>query len=152
METIDNYNYNDEIVSELVDAILEFAKRQELVKQAILDLGITLEELYNEGPLSWRNKNISQGGVWLRSPEWQYFLHGGGCRLSNPTTGEVIDWNSKNKFVINIDPHIFVEHLNWRLKRENSLPHIKSELNNKKELEAFLPLIFHIINDPDYFR
>lgn len=153
MKTINNHIYDDGAISEIVVAIKQFVQRQELIKQAITDLGITENDLSNSGPLSWTQKNIPQEGIWARDQQWQYFLHGKGCRLSNLATGEVIDWNSTSRFAINIDPYVFIDHLNWRIKQGDSFQHILKATSNKEDgLEFLLPLVFYLIDKPEYVK
>ena len=41
---------------------------------------------------------IDQSGIWhdQNGETWNYFMHGGGCRLTHPITAEVIDWDYPN--------------------------------------------------------
>ena len=39
---------------------------------------------------------IPQKGYWGEHDEWEYFFHGGGCRLVHTSTGEPIDWDAPN--------------------------------------------------------
>ena len=57
-------------------------------------------------------------GYWGQANEWQYSLHGGGCRLTHTITGEVIDWDAPdlNRF----DPYWFVGWLQWYLSQNTN--------------------------------
>jgi hypothetical protein len=60
-------------------------------------------------------RNLSQSGIWRdnENNEWRYFLHGGGCRLTNVKTGEPIDWDCPD--VNSYDRYKFLHHLEWQL-------------------------------------
>jgi hypothetical protein len=50
-------------------------------------------------------------GYWGDNNEWQYFLHGGGCRLIHTVTGEPINWNATT--VERFDKFWFLDYLLW---------------------------------------
>ncbi len=92
---------------------------------------------------------VIQQGIWSKSKEWIYFLHGGGCRLSNTFTGEVIDWDCPD--VESFDPYSFLNHLSWRLEveEEYSLKRIREWISNKAEPleESILELLNQMVED-----
>ena len=133
---------------EIYDAIAYFIERQKLVAQAMIDMGLDLEEVGEYGSLVWssnenvadaqlleddaledeqlrkifaiakraRARRLPQKGIWKdkNNDEWKYFLHGGGCLLTNVHTGERINWNCPN--VLAFDLWFFLDHLEWQLK------------------------------------
>lgn len=60
---------------------------------------------------------VNQNGTWQgkNGETWNYFLHGGGCRLRHPITGEVIDWDPPS--VIHFDVFKFGFHLEWQIEK-----------------------------------
>lgn len=98
--------------------IVEYVARQQLVYEAILQLSPvklvvhdksidTLEVCY----LADKYKHIPGRGIWQRYGTWHYFLHGGGCRLTNIISGEPIEWDAPhlNRFYV----VWFVNWLSW---------------------------------------
>lgn len=53
-------------------------------------------------------------GVWVDPDgnEWEYYLHGRGCRLTNTLTGEPIDWECN---VPAFETWFFLQYLEWQL-------------------------------------
>jgi hypothetical protein len=141
-------NFQDDvhkaIYKELEEALKDFIQRLSLVKQVILDLGLTPEELQNLGPASWIQKNIPQTGIWKLDTWWQYFLHGKGCRLTNIVSGEILDWNSYNTSGIDVDPYAFIRYLKWRVDKQKHFENIK-KYTRKSDLEALIPLVHQIL-------
>src|SRR5690242_15998807 len=45
-------------------------------------------------------------GHWGQDNEWDYYLHGVGCKLTHKITGEVINWDASN--LKHFDPYWFV--------------------------------------------
>jgi hypothetical protein len=80
-----------------------------------------LTELFEEGSIFHRVaeqaevKRVPQIGTWVDDDAgvWKYFLHGGGCKLTNTATGEPIDWDCPD--VLSFDPWKFRPHLEWQL-------------------------------------
>lgn len=132
------------ILKELEIALNDFVNRLSLVRQAILDLGLTPEELKRAGPASWIQKDIPQSGVWIKNSEWRYFLHGKGCRLTNLLNGETLDWNSKNESGYDIDPYAFIHYLTWRVENVNDLQKL-AEYKEKESINNLVPQILRII-------
>jgi hypothetical protein len=153
-------NIKSLIKQELYEAIAYFIERQDLAAQAMLDLGLDLEEVGKYGALAWVSSatrtlkdaekpldlfiegselynvakraealGVPQVGFWkdYDHNEWKYFLHGGGCRLTNTETGEPIEWNCPNK--LSFTPWFFCFHLEWQLdspERKNKLLHTRN--------------------------
>jgi hypothetical protein len=95
-----------------------FVARQEVVLKAMKELrpdivaryeGTYMPEMLAQLTLEYSRH--PQTGYWGENQEWEYFLHGGGCRLTHRTTGEPIEWDvgSLKRF----DKTWFVNWLIW---------------------------------------
>jgi len=64
-----------------------------------------------------KTPKINQTGSWQdkNGEMWNYFMHGGGCRLRHPTTDEVIDWDCP--YTTHFDAFKFSFHLEWQIKK-----------------------------------
>lgn len=176
------------IKQELYKAITYFIKRQQLVAQLMIDLGLDLEEVGKWGALTWASgsgiakesrlnsdkdvlnkdqevfdvikraseRKLSQSGIWSNKNEWEYFLHGRGCRLRNVNTEETITWNCPSVLVF--DPYFFLDHLKWRIDthyREDELYHIRKWLQQQSnDLQSILTFIEEMVDNglinPDF--
>lgn len=122
---------------ELLDAIHYFIERQGLVAQAIEDLGLDIQEMDKYDSLAWLandavkkiykalseeekkivdksvQRNLPQSGIWKdkNGKQWEYFLHGRGCALTNRETGEPLDWDVPNLHSFNLSR--FFYYLTW---------------------------------------
>ena len=145
---------------ELFRAIAFFIERQQLVAQAMLDLGLDLQFVSRFGALGWITSDshtvkhvdksrdlvdlheaadtmhVPQSGVWRDGDqnEWRYFLHGGGCLLTNRITKEPIDWDCPNRLAF--DSGFFCRHLAWQLKAPNRQDKLKHTRNWVQELNS----------------
>ncbi len=63
---------------------------------------------------------IPQKGYWGEHDEWEYFFHGGGCRLVHTATGEPIDWDAPN--LRRFDKFWFLNYLQWALATDAADP------------------------------
>ncbi len=84
-------------------------------------------------------RNLPQTGIWHDSEqnEWEYTLHGGGCRLVNTKTGEPINWDPPD--VNSYDTFKFMYNLKWQI----SFPERATKLSTisflvTKTIEPFL--------------
>jgi hypothetical protein len=59
---------------------------------------------------------IPPKGYWGENDRWEYFFHGGGCRLVHTFTGEPIDWDAPN--VRRFDKFSFLNYMQWVLKHD----------------------------------
>jgi hypothetical protein len=59
---------------------------------------------------------IPQKGYWGEHDEWEYFFHGGGCRLVHTSTGEPIDWDAPN--IRRFDKFWFLNYMQWILAHD----------------------------------
>ena len=158
------------IKQEFCEAIAYFIERQDLAAQAMLDLGLDLEEVGEYGAIAWVSSathilkdverpldlytegsdlynvakraeaiRVPQEGIWkdYDHNEWKYFLHGGGCRLTNTKTGEPIDWNCPNR--LSFTPWFFCFHLEWQLdspERKDKLHHTRNWIQSIQTQES----------------
>jgi hypothetical protein len=78
-------------------------------------------------------RNLSQIGVWqdVEKNEWRYFLHGGGCRLTNLATGEPIDWDCPD--TNSYDRYKFFYHLEWQMTSSERVEKLSFSRNVEKE-------------------
>lgn len=168
------------VKQELYKAISYFVERQYLVVQAMLDLGLDLNEVDRYGPVAWavaerennfnwdeldskdeqvkeilevsrraQARQISQIGTWRdrTDNEWQYFLHGKGCLLTNTHTHEKINWNCPN--VLSFDPYFFLDHLEWQLtspERKHDLRNLQNWIEEKGS-SSVIVLIEEMVED-----
>ncbi len=133
------------IERELYNAITHFVERQKLVAQAMVDLGLDLEEVGQYGVAAWAAElppgwaitqhdaervpdgykiynmrkriealRLPDRGIWIDrdGDEWEYYLHGKGCLLTNKRTGEPIDWECN---VPTLEIWFFLQYLEWQL-------------------------------------
>ena len=157
---------------ELSNALAYFIERQKLVAQALVELGLDLNEVAEYKSAAWSSgsnlegdnshissvrpenarmqklfqmakraseRNLSQSGIWRvnENNEWEYFLHGGGCRLTNRKTGEPIDWDCPD--VNSYDKYKFLHHLEWQLSSsERADKFFMSRRLEKAELESLI--------------
>lgn len=62
--------------------------------------------------LTQKYMRTSQVGRWQNSEgEWDYFLHGNGCRLTHVETAEIIQWDLGSLKCF--DKHWFIDYLRW---------------------------------------
>ena len=172
---MDQGKFKERTKNELKDALVYFIDRQNLVAQAMLDLGLDLDLVGQFGAFAWvsgtwtlddktkswlkqlgklfagdkyapgeqalieaikRNteRQFSQRGTWGNDDKWEYFLHGGGCLLTNKETGEPINWDCPN--IKSFDVFFFHNHLKWQLKwpdRKNHLKHLQLWIDKYEE-------------------
>lgn len=116
------------VKAQLLDAITYYIDRQEIVAQAITELGLDITTNFNsKTPLegdeleklrkwSEQRSKIPSRGIWIDKDgnEWEYFLHGNGCLLTNVKTGEPIEWDIPQ--LESFDPYFFHDNLFWQFK------------------------------------
>lgn len=123
------YNHLPSIIS-------YYVQRQSIVMLAMLELnplsltlggdscgGINLKPyvaLYSQKEYTIGDKTILYKGVWKN--EWDYKVHGIGCRLTHKSTKEPLEWDAPDLKAFRLD--WFWRHLLWRCKFENSDPYI----------------------------
>lgn len=110
------------IQSAVYAAIRKFVQRQSLVLEAMKDLrpDIVMRRRNEGDPDPKEVARLTQEyfrrppvGDWGENKEWEFYLHGAGCRLTHKITNEPIEWDvgSLDRF----DRFWFVYHLEWRL-------------------------------------
>lgn len=102
--------------------IKRYIDRQKIVQNAMIDLRPDLvvlanglnqtEEILN---LSKKHLNIPQNGYWGDNQEWLYYIHGFGCKLTNASSGEPIEWDAPD--ILIFDRFWFVNNLRWYMVR-----------------------------------
>jgi hypothetical protein len=91
---------------------------------------------------------LDQMGTWQdqNGEIWNYFMHGGGCRLRNPVTGEIIDWDCPS--VIHFDVHKFCFHLEWQItKFPDKYPNLAAYLRKNDINTIAQKLIPELVNE-----
>lgn len=118
--------------------VIEFVHKQSLVLQAMRDLRPDIVMRYTgdgtpeeRARLTGTLRRRPARGTWGNHNEWEYFLHGGGCRLTHTVTCEQIEWDvgALNRF----DRSWFVNYVDSMLNREvisESISVVKSYCEN----------------------
>jgi hypothetical protein len=116
------------IQSAIYSLIQSFVQRQSLVLEAISDLRpdkVMRAEHSDDSEFwmqwtfeSWQSFVLGFArrpaiGDWGKNKEWEYFLHGDGCRLIHKATRERIEWDLGS--LRTFDRYWFVNHLEWLL-------------------------------------
>lgn len=107
-----------------------FVSRQLLVLEVLTNLrpdivayenssDIVIEELL---PMLEQYKHAAFSGTWK---DWDYYIHGRGCRLTHRGTDEPIEWDLPDLEVF--DKHWFVNYLNWYAQRGSSFQNLTRE-------------------------
>jgi len=124
-----------EIRVALVNLIFDYVQRQQLVVQAMVHfrpdlirgleidkiLGINLEEEYKFFLEHYLGNDAIFNGIWR--DEWQYYLHGYGCKLTNLKTKEPLEWDAGHPQSFYLG--WFATHLEWRIQQNFSNEYIK---------------------------
>lgn len=103
-----------ETLTELQTTVLslakKFAQRQSVVLEAMRDLRPDLTKDHErietqEEWIAFKREIMKKPnpGYWGENSEWEYILHGPGCRLTHVYTGEVIEWDFGELNSFNID-------------------------------------------------
>jgi hypothetical protein len=123
--------------------VLEYVSRQQLVADAIsdlrpdryfiasqpkLDIEIEIAVLMAE-----KYKTVSQRGVWEKYGTWNYYFHGGGCRLTNTITNECLEWDTPDRQAF--DRFWFMNWYKW-LTQMNTEKYNLSESTLKEIFES----------------
>jgi hypothetical protein len=128
---------------ELLDAITYYIDRQKIVAQALTDLGFDIttnwsftdanDEQAINAIQKWvaRRKEIPSRGVWIdqENNQWDYYLHGAGCTLTNQKTGEPIEWDAPK--LNSFDSFFFFPSIFWQF-------HAKDRYDKVGRLKAWL--------------
>jgi len=131
---------------ELFEAISYFWGRSQYVLRFIIEKGVDPRNM--KGVDGWYDKS-PQVGEW--GDDWRFFFHGGGCTLTHVQTRESIDWEGPDPLAFSSKS--FTYHLEWRLKMETGLPHLRRFVNDNDQM-AVWKLIDDLIDDgiisPDF--
>lgn len=120
-------------------AMARFVGRREVSFEEVL----ALAEQYKDAPYS---------GFWDKHGRWRYLIHGGGCRLTNVETGEILDWDAPDREVF--DQYFFVYWFMWSIQQEQHYRDITEAVLKLMiaELEADGYLIRVMNSNGDKFR
>lgn len=111
------------IQSSLYSLIQRFVQRQSLVLEALRDLRpdffmLGKDEATSKERVRVRLEYMRRPAVgnWGENNEWDYFLHGSGCRLTHTITHERLEWDigSLRRF----DGSWFANWLSWLIGQE----------------------------------
>lgn len=118
-------NQLSSLQASVLSLVKRFVRRQSIVLDAMRDLRPDIiMPLENRGDsIYWaelreKHTKMPQVGYWGENAEWEYFLHGGGCRLIHRETGERIEWDAGDLNRFNVD--WFVIYLQWLLKYDHN--------------------------------
>ena len=110
--------------SHLHNQIVKYIYRQKIVLSAMRDIRPDLVMRTRGEGIPKDHKKItrdyirsSQLGFWGKENEWEYFIHGIGCRLKHIKTQEPIDWDSGD--LRRFDLSWFISHLEWSIIHES---------------------------------
>ena len=127
MPILSKDEFKNLVKQQLLDAISYYIERQKIVAQALTDLGFDINTDWDQNDkTTWKETKawldhagqIPQTGIWIDKDnnEWEYFIHGQGCRLINTRTREPIEWDAPNQ--ARFTPDFFHENLFWQFKAE----------------------------------
>ena len=92
--------------------------------------------------------SVNQTGNWKdkAGETWNYFMHGGGCRLRHGITGEVIDWDCPD--TSRFDAFKFAFHLEWQVKNyPEKYPNLTKYLRSNDSHSIVQNLIPDLVNE-----
>jgi hypothetical protein len=108
--------------------VRRFVERQQLVFDALMDLRphfviyadhrtkLTDKEGQEVSRLRLKYYRSSPSGYWGTDNEWEYYVHGGGCRLTHTVTKEPLDWDAPN--IYRFDKFWLVSYLEWLFQQQ----------------------------------
>ena len=109
------------IESAVYSLIKEYVMRQEIVLEALNDMrpDIVRRNMENYAPKDISDATVDYYlrhpvGMWDSNDEWDYFIHGHGCRLTHKKTAEPIEWDTGD--LKRFDKNWFLNRLMWRLE------------------------------------
>lgn len=142
-----------ETQSAVLALIRRFIARQQLVFDALMDLRphfvmfagrheLTDEEGRQLSQLRLKySREVPQKGYWGANNEWEYFVHGGGCRLVHTVTKEPIEWDASD--IRRFDKFWLVNYLEWLFQQQTEDEWIEVLKTRFAERSAALPQGFH---------
>jgi hypothetical protein len=144
----------DPTQAKLFTLVERFVQRQHLVVEAIKEIRPDLLSEHIGGETKPRPPKeyirATQAGDWGKNKEWDYFIHGGGCRLIHKVTKEPIEWNAPdiNKF----DPYWFCNWVQWLLSQsteDESEKEIVFTLESRlksQDIKEMRKIVFELLN------
>jgi len=121
------------MLDDLKVLLREYIARQQLVYDilqelrphffAVQDKSVSGEELVK---LASQSMHIPSRGTWQKYGTWRYFIHGGGCRLTNMISGEVIEWDTP--YITQFERLWFMQWVNWVKKVNNTYQSLTEEV------------------------
>src|SRR5688572_10367890 len=106
----------DEVQNAIYRLVQRFVERQKIVGDAIEELRPDLRGLEDGLPDEERlRRKLMRIRVptqlWGKDQEWECFVHGHGCRMTNRKTGEMLDWDVDDLHVFH--GAVFAHWLAW---------------------------------------
>ncbi len=141
LRLLETYAQHQKLVLEIITAL-----HPDFIARA--DKSVSIMELLE---LAQKYHHVPQIGVWY-TPEgsWDYFFHGGGCRLTHQQTGEPIDWDPPNTNVV--DSYKFAYWLEWAIRTQPNTLDVNLEklsFNDKNPLDDWLKISIQSLIDQD---
>ena len=140
----------------LLNLIKIFLRRQELVYQVIGDIRPWVLDADKKYQLTKEEAKKTAQGHW-KINEWQFKMHGPGCKIINTTTKEPINWDPPNLYCF--DLYFFLEWLEWcgQQKETETLTKIYCEDLSENNGNVLLEKLDHFVSigllkkNPDCF-
>lgn len=111
-----------------------FVTRQAIVKKAMQELRPDLLLRYDKSISTIELIEIAKAylgtpfrGVWQDDNDWNYYIHGAGCRLTNMDTGEPLEWAAPN--LDEFYDEWFLTWLNWYVENHEASEEIQKLQN-----------------------
>jgi hypothetical protein len=99
----------------------KYISRQRIVYEAVVDLRpdklVVADKTVGDleaAMVAEKYKDVPGIGFWLKHGKWKYYMHGGGCRLTNVDTGEPLEWDAPDTEVF--DKHWFINWHKWTVQ------------------------------------
>lgn len=152
--------HDRKIVHCIARMISHYIIRQQIVVELLLEYGTGLMKHYGvdiildidieKQRIFWEQNylgNIPQIGIWR--DEWEYFMHGRGCRLTHKTTKEPFEWDAGHPKSFYLGS--FYTHAQWRTLHDPQHDDIllyKSKIVDIKETFNLMENIDMLVRDP----
>ena len=131
----------------LYTVLLLFVQRQHIVYELLYD--IHPDFLFDIKALSDDNidafmeiteqyQHIPGSGFWGKDNEWEYWIHGRGCRITHVITEELIEWDTPDPLVFDRD--WFTKYVNWFREKTGYLSNIDTSNHLRKEIDEFISM------------
>lgn len=140
----------DGIEDIVLDFIVEFVGRLDIVREAVFQLHPFLawkvwknkkpRTLQKRAKFMKKTKKMPYSAIWKK--DWNYQVHGMGCKLTHILTGEPLEWDVDKMY--SFDKYWFINWLQWRLldgKEDETVAQMKEYVeitaNNNLQLVVF---------------